>query len=139
MGGSRIAGFSVLTIGCLFALPIVGLLVILILRRSKARRSLSGSILLAGLTASLLTACFGFTSSTVPIAPYETSSHAYLDLIESVAIFLYFGFGLGAITASILGIPGAIVHDWLRSRRDSSKDLLPGRDAQSIDSQDRAA
>jgi hypothetical protein len=116
MSGMRIAGFPIVIAVGLSALPLIGLIAILLLRRSVRFRSLAGAILLAGATASLLAACFGFSKMAVPIAPYETVDHPLLSLLGPVALFLYIGFGLGIALAAVLGFPVAYLADRLRGR-----------------------
>jgi hypothetical protein len=116
MSGMRIAGFPIVIAVGLSALPLIGLIAILLLWRSVMFRSLAGAILLAGATTSLLTACFGFSNMTVPIPPYETVDHPLLSMLGPIALFLYVGFGLGTAVAAVLGFPVAYLADRLRGR-----------------------
>jgi hypothetical protein len=120
MNGMRVAGFPIVIAVGLSALPLVGLIAILLLRRSAKYRSLAGGILLAGVTASLLTACFGFSAMTVPIASHGRVDHPLLSLLGPIALFLYVGFGLGMAIAAVLGFPVAYLADRLRSIRGNS-------------------
>lgn len=104
-------------IASLYILPLLGVGVILGLRRSGLMRNLSTAVLLSGITGALLTACFGFMMSTVPIRPYESDGGEWGRLLLSIASFLYVGFGLGSVLASLIGVPAVLISSRIRLRR----------------------
>lgn len=104
-------------LGYLFILPLVGAAAIIAVRRSSSLGPLAPAILLSGLATSLLATRYGFTLSTMPIRPHETGTFPWVVLIRSVLIFVYVGFGIGAVTASLLVIPTSLIAGQLRARR----------------------
>jgi hypothetical protein len=104
-------------LGSLFILPLVGAAAIVAVRLLSSLRPLAPAILVSGLTTSLLTTCYGYTLSTIPIRPHETGTFPWVVLIRSVRIFLYVGFGIDAVTASRLASPTSLIARQLRARR----------------------
>jgi hypothetical protein len=89
----------------LLALPLAAGLLLWSLRRSKSLSSLVPALTLSGLTGAILTSCFAFTSTTVPIPPYETGPGAWGPLIGQLLLALIIGFGIGVLVAAVAGIP----------------------------------
>lgn len=87
------------------ALPLVGIGIIFIARRSKAIPNLAFSLLLSGILGSIFTAIILFMVSPMPIAPYETSRSSWYPVIKGLLFGLYVGFGLGVGISSILVSP----------------------------------
>ena len=89
----------------LLALPIIASGLILLVRRSRSLTGLAPALVLSGVTGSVLTALFAFSSSTVPIGPHESGPSAWSPVIGGSLLSLYVGFGLGALVAAAVGIP----------------------------------
>jgi hypothetical protein len=89
----------------LLILPLIAVGVLIMLRRSRALRSLVPALTLSGATGALITAFFAFTNTSVPIAPYELGEGAWLPVIGQVLLALYLGFGIGVIIAALMGVP----------------------------------
>lgn len=116
MAEGRSISLALLLMGFLFVIPILGVAVIVVVRRSTSMRHLSRGIILSGLTAAILTACFGITRSTAPIAPYEAVGDTWASLLGPLLIFLYVGFGLGSVAAALIAIPVSLLSSRIRSR-----------------------
>jgi hypothetical protein len=101
----------------LFALPLLGASVLLAVRRSPSLRYLAPAILLSGVTTSILTAGYGFYQATMPIRPYEGEGVAWLELARTLLGFAFVGFGVGAVLASALALPAAMVARLFRHHR----------------------
>lgn len=101
----------------LFALPIAAIALILAARRWKSVPKLSLALVISGITGAILTALIVFISSTVPIAPYETSQNSWNPLFELCLLSLYAGFGLGVTVGTLLISPFI----WIRARNEKSR------------------
>lgn len=107
--------FLIVLAAVILGLPLIGVAILFAVRRSATLRGLFRVLLLAGLAGAPLTACYGFSLSTVPIAPYEGSGGAWPALLTSLAVFLPIGFGLGILTTAMLAVPIALVAARLRA------------------------
>jgi glucan phosphoethanolaminetransferase (alkaline phosphatase superfamily) len=122
---------SRLMLACLYVLPLIGLAIVLMVRRSDSQRSLAPAILLAAVITSLLATCFGIFSSTMPIRPYETEAFPGLTLLKSILLFLYVGFGIGAVLASLLLVPASFAIKRF-SRRSEKSEPPPGDNQENL-------
>lgn len=102
----------------LFILPILGLAILAALRRSAELRKLAGPILWVAAVSSVVTTCFGFLRSSMPIRPYETSAgYPWRELVGSMLTLAYVGFGIGSVMASAVAVPAALIGSRVARRR----------------------
>ena len=87
------------------AIPLAAAGVLIFVHRSSNFRKLFGWLIVAGVVCGIVAAFLTFSSSTVPIAPYETGRGAWTPVITSVALASLAGFGIGVLAAAIVGIP----------------------------------
>ena len=98
------------------ALPLVGIGIILIARRSKEIPDLAFSLLLSGILGSIFTALLLFMLSPMPIAPYETSRSSWYPVIKGLLFSLYVGFGIGVGISSLLVSPILLIKAWRKNK-----------------------
>jgi hypothetical protein len=91
--------------------PLLGVSIILICRRIQATTHLTPALVISGITGAILVAIFTYTSSTIPIAPYELDDNAWYPIYGQVLLSLYIGFGLGTILATLIGVPYTLLKD----------------------------
>ena len=101
----------------LLALPIAAVILLFSFHRYTSLSGLVPALVLSGISAAVLTAFFAFSVSTVPIAPYETSSGSWAPLAGQMLLALYVGFGIGALIAAAVGVP----YWYLSGRAQSSR------------------
>jgi hypothetical protein len=103
----------------LLALPPASVVVVILVRRSKSLGGLTPALLLSGLTGAILTSLFAFMSSTMPIAPYETSQASWTPILGGLLAALCVGFGVGALLAAAFGVPYWYISGRARAARTS--------------------
>jgi len=86
-------------------LPLVGIGLILVARRSRVMPKLSRGLIGSGIAGAIFTTLFVFMRSTVPIAPYETGPGAWTPIYEQCLFSFYVGFGLGVVLSGIVASP----------------------------------
>ncbi len=99
----------------LLIVPVIAVIILVILRKSRSMGRLVPALVLSGAATALTTAFLAFTNATVPIAPYETGRGAWLPVVGVALLALYIGFGIGFIIAALIGVP----YQFIANRRQS--------------------
>lgn len=97
----------------LLVLPVLAVAILIGVKRSKNLSPLAPALVLSGMATALTTALLAFSSTSVPVAPYETGQGAWAPVVAQILLALYIGFGLEGIIATLIGAP----YQWLASRR----------------------
>jgi len=118
---------GIVFLASLIGLPILGAAILILTRRSARLLSVTPAIPLSAVTTSILAGCCGFSRCSMPISPYETrGGFPWLDLVESMPVFIYVGFGIGALLASAVAIPAALINGLAKQGRSASPgDVAP--------------
>jgi hypothetical protein len=98
------------------ALPLVGIGILLIARRSKTIPNLAFALLLSGITGAILTAVLVFILSPMPIAPYELPQSSWYPVLGACLFGLYVGFGIGVVISAIIASPILLIKALRKNR-----------------------
>lgn len=89
--------------------PLLAGMIILLIRRVNTLAHLVPALVKSGLVGAILSAIYTFSSSTVPIAPYELHPGAWRPILLQSLASLYAGFGLGVILAALVAVPWTLL------------------------------
>lgn len=104
-----------LSLCCCATFPIIIGTLIFSMSRDESRRPLAIAILLSGIT-------FG-TIATLPqlFSVLGYSGGNILSLVMGGSVYFYLAFGIGSLTATMIGVPGSYVVSRISSWRNSDK------------------
>ena len=88
----------------LAAIPLAAAGMLILVHRSSNFRKLFRWLIVAGVVCGIVAAFLTFSTSTVPIAPYETGRGAWTPVITGVAVASLAGFGIGVLVTAAIGI-----------------------------------
>lgn len=99
--------------------PIISGTMIFIMARDKSRKPLAMAILLSGITFA--------TIATVPQLLISFSDRGNSNILAGLlgnSIYFILAFGIGSLTATVIGVPGSFVlsrtSTWIKSRKDGN-------------------
>jgi hypothetical protein len=87
------------------ALPLVGIVILWIARRSKTIPNLALALLLSGITGAIFSALIAFMVSPMPVVPHEIANGRWYPVLWACLFGLYVGFGIGVVIAAIIVSP----------------------------------
>ena len=93
----------------LLALPLAAIALLVIVRRYALGPGVALALISSGITGATLSAFFAFSSSSVPIPPFETAEDAWLPILGGVLMALYVGFGLGTGIGALVALPYILI------------------------------
>lgn len=107
----------ILFIIILFAIPLIAIGILVVVKRSPSTAHLVKPLVWTGAAGAALTSLYAFSIATVPIAPYELGPGAWTPILWQSLLALCVGFGLGVLLAAALALP----YTYIKSRRARNK------------------
>ena len=110
----------------LLALPLAAVVLLIFLRRSSTFSTLVPALILSGITGAVLTSCFAFLASTIPIAPYEAGPLSWGPILGQLLLSLLIGFAMGTLVSAGISLPYWLISGRGRTRRDGAAPAREG-------------